>query len=302
MSTANPPNPLVFQNACNCGNRAALRDHRAELVAAALVRHLLRGEREGHEERDLARRQFQIGRQHADDLVGLAVETDLAPDDPAIAAEPRAPEPVRQDRKTIGLRLGVVFSEGAAEEGLPPQRREEGGRDGEAAQLLGQPVLREVEHAAGEERRVLDRRRLSLAIEVVGNRHARLRQAHQRVPVPDEHEPFGLGIRQRLEQQLVEEAENGGVRADAERERQHRDEREDRVLAEAPERVTDVLHECLDGCQPVKVARRVGRTANADRGTGDWRFVDWRLTIDCRSSIFGLLIIRGLKMRVSSLQ
>jgi hypothetical protein len=77
---------MTFICASSCSIVA--RNHRAELVAPALIRHLLRREREGHERGHIARRQRQVGRQDADDAVGLAVETDVAPDERPVGAEP----------------------------------------------------------------------------------------------------------------------------------------------------------------------------------------------------------------------
>ena len=60
------------------------------------------------------------------------------------------------------------------------------------------------------------------------------------------NEPVRVGVWQRLEQRLVDEAENRRVRPDPERQRQDRDHGEDRLLAKRPERESDVLHGCLD--------------------------------------------------------
>jgi hypothetical protein len=43
-------------------------------------------------------------------------------------------------------------------------------------------------------------------------------------------QPRGIGHRERLEQQLVEERKDGGVRADAQRQRKDRDDGDERVL------------------------------------------------------------------------
>ena len=60
---------------------AQARDHRAELIAAALVGHLLRRERERNEQRDVARRNLEVRRQDADDAIRFAVDADVASDD-----------------------------------------------------------------------------------------------------------------------------------------------------------------------------------------------------------------------------
>ena len=145
----------------------------------------------------------------------------------------------------VGRRLGVC--EPAAEDRLAPERAEERWRDRERPELLRLAASDETDRTSGEQRRVLDRGGLRAAIDVVGNRHAGLREPHQRIRVPDEHQPIGVGVRQRLEQGLVNEAEDGGVRANPERQRQDGDDGEDGLLPERPKRVADVLHGCLDG-------------------------------------------------------
>ena len=51
----------------------------------------------------------------------------------------------------------------------------------------------------------------------------------------------GSRIRQRPQNDAVDDAENRGVRADAERQRQHRDERVTWILSKVPERKDEVL-------------------------------------------------------------
>ena len=167
-----------------------------------------------------------------------------------VAAEARLPDAVGQDHVLVGVRLRLVLGEAAAEERLAPERGEERRRDRERPQLLRLAALGQVDAAAGEQRRVLDRGRLGLAIEVVGNRDAGLRQPHQRIGVPDEDQPVGVRIRQRPQERLVEQAEDRGVGADPERQGQDRDQGEDRLLAKRAEGVADVLHGCLDGKEP----------------------------------------------------
>ena len=55
-------------------------------------------------------------------------------------------------------------------------------------------------------------------------------------------EPLRMRIRQRLEQHAVDDAEDGGVGADAERERQDRDRGVARALGQGAEGVAHVLH------------------------------------------------------------
>ena len=228
------------------GPRLQAGDHLAELVAAGLIRHLLRSEGERHVDPDIVG-QTEVRGHHPDDPVGFAVDADVAPDERAIAAVAGLPQAVGQDHEVVGIRPGLVLGESPAEKRLALQGREERRRHHERAHLLRLTAVRQIRAAAGEERRILDGRRLCLAIDVVGDGNAGLWQPHQRIHVPDEDQPFGVRIRERAQQHLVEQAENGGVCADAQRQRQDGDEGEQRLLAQGPERVADVMHGRLDG-------------------------------------------------------
>ena len=57
----------------------------------------------------------------------------------------------------------------------------------------------------------------------------------------------GLRIRQRLQQQRVDDAEDRGVGADADRERRDDDERQARAAAQRADGVAEVLEECRHG-------------------------------------------------------
>src|SRR5213595_3521891 len=57
---------------------------------------------------------------------------------------------------------------------------------------------------------------------------------------PDNREPFGVAVRQRAEQKSVDNAENGGVGTDAEREREHGHGGEAGVLQQLAEGVAKV--------------------------------------------------------------
>ena len=231
------------------------RDHHAELVAARVVGHLLRRERERHQERDVARRKVEVRGQHADDAVGAAVEADVAADDRLVPAESRAPERVREYRELVRFRLRLLFREAPAEERLAAERGEEGRRDRQGAKLLRLSSFRKRGRPSGKERRVLDRRRLRLAVQIVGDRHARLREPNQRIRVPHEDQPLRVRVRQRPEQNLVQEAENGGIGANSQRQRHHGHQGEDRLLAQRADGIAKVLHGALDESAAERVAR-----------------------------------------------
>jgi hypothetical protein len=58
----------------------------------------------------------------------------------------------------------------------------------------------------------------------------------------ERHDPLAIGIRQRVEEQSVDDAEDRAVGADAERQREHGHRGEHRCLGQMPERESHVLH------------------------------------------------------------
>jgi hypothetical protein len=222
--------------------RAQPRNHRTELVAPPLVRRLLRSEAKRHERGDIARGQLEVRGQNAHNAIRFAIQSYVAADEARIGAEARHPDVVRENHELVGVGRRLCLGEGSSENRLPSERAEERRRHRKRPELLRLTARHEADAARREERRVLDRRRLRPPVDVVRNRDAGLPQPHQRVRVPDEHQPVGMGVGQRREQRLVDEAENRRIRPDPQRERQDGDDGEDRLLSERPERKSDVLH------------------------------------------------------------
>ena len=65
-----------------------------------------------------------------------------------------------------------------------------------------------------------------------------------RAVLPDDHEPIGVLERQAIDEHGLDDREDRGVRADAERERQHGDGGEARRAQPESNRVAKVLKEC----------------------------------------------------------
>src|ERR1700730_12151071 len=82
-------------------------------------------------------------------------------------------------------------------------------------------------------------------VDILPRRRPVLRYTDPRRTEPQNCQPVGLGIRQRLEKQGVHHAEDGGVRADADREREHDHAGQREVLAEYAEGVAEVLQHQL---------------------------------------------------------
>ena len=68
-----------------------------------------------------------------------------------------------------------------------------------------------------------------------------MRQPFSVVHFPDHRQPIGIGIRERAQDDAIEDAENGGGRADAERQRQHRGDGEPRAPPQQTPAEPDVL-------------------------------------------------------------
>ncbi len=84
---------------------------------------------------------------------------------------------------------------------------------------------------------VLERAAALAPVDVARERDRRSRRAADRgAVVPEEHEPVRIGERQRLQQHRAHEAEDRGVRADAERDDQHGERRESRCARQRASR------------------------------------------------------------------
>ena len=124
-------------------------------------------------------------------------------------------------------------------------------RDDFAAHALRLAVAGEIEVAAREERDLVEhllrrgeRPVLRVRPDGLVVDAGTLALRHQHV---HEHQPLGVGERQRLEQHGVDDGEDRGIGADAERERGDGDRRKCRRAAQQPQRVADVLEEIAHG-------------------------------------------------------
>jgi hypothetical protein len=173
------------------------------------------------------------------------VELDGSADHPRVAAEPPPPEPVAEHchARPAGA---VLFGP----EDAPACRADaENGKDvgGHEARpdALGCVAAGEIAAAGGERAHALER---AAQRPVVGD--LRLRQPRRRPPlpvVPDHHHPLRLRVRERAEEDAVDDAEDRRVRPDAQRQRQHRHGREAGAPTEGAPGVADVLKESVHG-------------------------------------------------------
>ena len=214
----------------------------------------------GHEHlrRRAERRAREVARRHADDGQRLAVDDDRVVEHVRVGAEARLPVRVAEHRhRRLADRAVVGRAEQPAERGLHAEHREVAARHEHAlaAQRLaavGEVGAEEtVRRDAGERRlhplEVPEHRVAEHGVAVAGL-VARLR-AGLRAGRREVDQPRGLLHRQRPQEELVEQREDGRVGPDPERQRDDGDDRDERALEERPERELEVQHGGIDGIE-----------------------------------------------------
>lgn len=127
----------------------------------------------------------------------------------------------------------------ASERRLHAEGAEDAGREVPALQLFGRVAARQVHGLDRVDADGLESFEPVAIVEVLGGRQVRLRRAFP--PATDPDEPIGLVVRQGLEQDRVDHAEDRGRSADPEREREHRDDGEPGATAELSQGIAQVL-------------------------------------------------------------
>ena len=186
-----------------------------------------------------AARELEVGRHDADHREAAVVERHLLIEDAGVAAEAPLPERVAEHGDRLRARLVFVIGEEAAPQGIDAQRLEQLSRHHAAGQPLGLARARQVVALAAVDADVLEDLVLRPPVLVVRVSDGHLINLRARLPQVDE--PLGFGVGQRLEQHRIDDAEDGRRRADAERQRQHRDEGEAGVPEQHARAVAQVL-------------------------------------------------------------
>ena len=197
-------------------------------------------------------------RRDADDGVALAVNRQRASDDILTTTESGTP-PARTDHRDVVIRC--IWR--PADDRRDAESGEEIRRDllDFTLGLLGavngdcRAILQA--HEADDVRKDLSADRIE-HIPIEERRHGLSAPGFPVVVVGGEHlqlhEAVWVAYRQGTKQQVVDQAEERGVGADAERERERDDGREDRSLPEHSDGVPRVLHERIDQREPPRVA------------------------------------------------
>jgi hypothetical protein len=210
----------------------------AEKVGAA---RCTRGiDREGLPEVRRPRRKVEVRRHDAEDGRGHAVDGDRSADDRGIAAESRPPE-LRADHDHRCARPLVFSRERRADERVDAERLEQIRRRRDPRDAIRSVGSHERRARDRERREPAERMRLLAPVEEIRRRDGE--HAVFRHDLTHAHQSIRLRVRQRVQQHAVDDAEHGSAGADAERDRQDRDEREARRRNELSYRVSHVANE-----------------------------------------------------------
>ena len=125
------------------------------------------------------------------------------------------------------------------------QRKQAAGDD-DAVEALGFTLTGEVER-----RRVIGANRIEdpaaiAEVDVLRARDHDVLQMDRRQVAPDDHETIRVGIGKRTQHDRVDDAEDGGGRADGERQRRHDGRREERVLSQPADRIPKIANDVAD--------------------------------------------------------
>ncbi len=185
-----------------------------------------------------------------------------------IAAELRLPVRVADNQHRVGAERIVGGREGAAENRRDAEHVEEiMGHDADV-HAIRFAALEQIEvHLVILDERVEGVRLRAVVVQLL-NRDADRRAAGERRRFAHEHEAIAVRIRQRLQQNAVDEAEDRSVRADAERQREHGEQREPAILQQGP-------------CAETKVAKQLVHDAFSLFETGTHASRKWYALTPC---------------------
>ena len=181
-------------------------------------------------------------RHHADDRAGPSVRRDGETEHVRASAQPRLPELVTQEDDAVAALFVLLRRKDPAERGLHPERGEHVRRRQQAGDLFGLTVQHHVDPRRTDHAEVVER------FVALAPRHEIRRCDHvARVAVeavlPDHDDAVRIGIRQRLEHDAADDAEDRGGCADPERQRQHGRNGKARRAQKRPHGKAQVLHQ-----------------------------------------------------------
>ena len=106
-------------------------------------------------------------------------------------------------------------------------------------------VARQVEGRQLGSRELLEHSLLLLPILEIRNGDRIFESSLRRITLPQSNEPIRIVIRQRLNDDGIQRAENHGICADSESESDHNQQRESRMLPQRPSGIEKITPECF---------------------------------------------------------
>ncbi len=174
-------------------------------------------------------------------LIGFVIEADGLADDGWVPAELALPEGMTQHYDFVFAELVFVGAEGAAERGANAQNVEVVGRDAHATQQGWLAGAGQGRGPAALGRHVFENLVLLDPVQIVEGGDAV--GAAVGPLLQHAHDALGIGVGERVEQDRVDEAEDGRIGADAEGEGEKGDKSEAGALEQSAGGVTQVLQE-----------------------------------------------------------
>ena len=168
----------------------------------------------------LGRVELEVRGQHAHHGVGHAAERQALAEDVRILAEAPHPEAMGEHHHRSRAEDVLLGEEVAPQRRIHAQQGQHRGAHETGSEPLGDVHPGEIEGPAPEGGQVREALLLRPPVQEVGDADAHLREGGR--ALMDEDEPLRSLVRQRPQQHAVHHAEDGGVGADAERQREHR--------------------------------------------------------------------------------
>ena len=216
----------------------------------------------------MAIQEAELGPPYADDLARRAVDDQRPADGRGIAAEAAQPEAVAEEHGLRSARRVVRAAEQAPDQRPRPQERQDAVGDLDHLHLLrlrqpGHRRLVVVPHAAVGE---------GLALLAVGEVErwplVDPVPAETRRGVPDPDQAVRLRVRQRLQEHAADDAEDGGVGADPDRQGDDGDGGEQRCASEAADGVAELAGDRAHGTPSFRSAGGWSRTGGGRCSAG----------------------------------
>src|SRR5262245_39038542 len=174
---------------------------------------------------------MEFRRHDSDDRTPFPVDGDEPADDVRLTAEAALPEVVADNSYPVLTRLLFVSRELSSELRSHSYDREEIGGDINACGSLRITVFREIGGIESECGDLLESPRISPEFaNIYRNRTHWKVQSYHRAIQPQHDDTVRFAVRQRLEQNSIDDAEDRRIRADAERQCENGDRRETGIL------------------------------------------------------------------------